>query len=58
MPSTDTVILDHRRFSIRQTRPLWIGVATAVLMIAGVGEFALMAELRSCYGTLGVVRHG
>ena len=37
MSATDPIIPEPRRLSIRLPRPLWIGVATAVLVVAGVG---------------------
>jgi hypothetical protein len=37
MPATNPVTPEPRRSSIRQPRPLWIGVAAMVLLVAGGG---------------------
>jgi hypothetical protein len=37
MAATDPMTSEPRRYSIEMPRPLWIGVATIVLIVASVG---------------------
>jgi len=39
MAATDPVTQEPRRFSIRLPRPLWIGLATVVLVVVAVGRW-------------------